>query len=191
MIPRPIRYRAKRVPWDGYDYPTVEFQQSEGDRWFPLAEVIDDLGFDWGGGAGPETSKHLASALLLSRVSLGEAGELVDDMADLVLRMPIDGWEMDGKTMGTVVARLCLGLEMPDPAFPLDLQEQKLAALFGGRLPVKFFNECACGQPLPQHLADLGLTAHVCLCHRRYRVEGGAFIPDGFEHNPFSEVPHA
>ena len=190
MIPRPVRYRAIRTTFDGRS-KVVEFQQSEGDRWFLLAEVEEDLGFDWGPGEHGHIEKvrHLASALLLSRVSLGEAGELVDDMADLILRMPVEGWEMDGKTMGTVVARLCLGLDVTDPAFPLDLQEQKLASLFGGRPQMKYFNECDCGAALPHHLAECGLTAHVCRCHRRYRVEAGAFIPDGFERNPFVEVP--
>lgn len=129
MIPRPIRYRAIRTTFDGRTN-VVEFQQSAGDRWFQLAEVAEGLGFAWGPGAGKQAAKHLASALLISRVSLGEAGELVDDMADLVLRMPVEGWEMDGKSMGIVVARLCLGLDVPDPARAADLEEQKLAALF-------------------------------------------------------------
>jgi hypothetical protein len=134
VIPRPIRYRASRQP-DGE--VRVEFQQSEGDRWFPLAEIEDGLSFGWGGGEHGhiEHVRHLAAALLLSRVSSNEACAIVDDMADLVLRMPAGGWEMSGQALGTVISRLVTGRPIPDPAFQLDIVEQRLATLFGGGVP--------------------------------------------------------
>lgn len=45
---------------------------------------------------------------------------------------------------------------------------------------------CACGQPFPHHLADVGLTDHVCSCERSYKVKDGVFVHVGHEANPFA-----
>jgi hypothetical protein len=49
-------------------------------------------------------------------------------------------------------------------------------------------SRCSCGQPLPTHLlviCDDKFTT-VCTCERRWRVVGGRFVADGFEHNPLA-----
>lgn len=45
--------------------------------------------------------------------------------------------------------------------------------------------QCGCGQPLPTHLAKLGLTRHVCRCERAFRVVEGEFVAAGTALNPF------
>lgn len=45
---------------------------------------------------------------------------------------------------------------------------------------------CPCGQPLPTHLADCGLTSHVCRCERAFKVIEGKFVANGTEVNPFA-----
>jgi hypothetical protein len=42
---------------------------------------------------------------------------------------------MSGQALGTVISRLIAGRSIPDPAFPLDLAEQRLAALFPVEVP--------------------------------------------------------
>ena len=143
MIPQPIRYRARRLP-EGP--PAVEFQQALGDRWFPLAPVALNIPFGWGPEAKGEEVRHLAGALLVSRVSLGEANELIEDFAALVARMPPQGWEMDGQTLGTVIARLVCGKPVPDGSRPT-IDEQRLAVLFGAK--PELMGSCAdCRQPI-------------------------------------------
>lgn len=46
---------------------------------------------------------------------------------------------------------------------------------------------CVCGEALPIHLAEIGLTAHSCSCERHYKVKDGKFIFDGTAKNPFAQ----
>lgn len=48
---------------------------------------------------------------------------------------------------------------------------------------------CPCGAELPHHLADVGLTEHVCLCCRKYVVKVGRSVQDGTAFNPFAGPP--
>ncbi len=52
---------------------------------------------------------------------------------------------------------------------------------------------CECGQPLPHHLADLGIPnfEHVCSCERKYKVENKKFVLIGTEANPFARYDEA
>lgn len=50
---------------------------------------------------------------------------------------------------------------------------------------------CACGEQLPHHLAGIGLTEHVCLCERRYKVVNGRFIENGTALNPGARYDQA
>jgi len=53
--------------------------------------------------------------------------------------------------------------------------------------------KCECGSPLPVHFLEFAdeRFSHVCRCERKYKVEGGAFVPDGFEVNPFARYDDA
>lgn len=51
--------------------------------------------------------------------------------------------------------------------------------------------KCPCGQPLPHHLAECGLTDHVCSCERSFKVEGKTFVENGTEVNPFARYDAA
>lgn len=53
--------------------------------------------------------------------------------------------------------------------------------------------KCECGSPLPLHFLEFAdeRFSHVCRCERKYKVEGGAFVPDGFEANPFARYDDA
>ena len=175
-MPRPIRYRARRLP-DGP--PAVEFQQAPGDRWFPLAPVALKIPFGWGPEAEGDEVRHLAGALLVSRVSLGQSSELIEDFAVLVARMPPQGWEMDGQTLGTVIARLVCGKPVPDGSRP-NIEEQRLAALFNP------WNgpACDCGWPFAPNGGTFQCLNPDCpvgevagLLHRSVRKE----VPHGKE----------
>jgi hypothetical protein len=52
---------------------------------------------------------------------------------------------------------------------------------------------CECGSPLPVHFLELAdeRFSHICQCERKYKVEGGAFVRDGFEVNPFARFDDA
>jgi hypothetical protein len=52
---------------------------------------------------------------------------------------------------------------------------------------------CECGSPLPVHFLEFADERfhHICQCERKYKVEDGAFVPDGFEVNPFARYDDA
>lgn len=53
----------------------------------------------------------------------------------------------------------------------------------------KDMRKCVCGERFPVHLADVGLTSHVCSCCRAYKIDArGRFVPNGTEPNPFAAL---
>lgn len=44
-----------------------------------------------------------------------------------------------------------------------------------------------CKKPLPVHLAEIGLTDHICACTAFYKVVKGKFVRDGNQRNPVAE----
>lgn len=44
-----------------------------------------------------------------------------------------------------------------------------------------------CKKPLPVHLAECGLTDHICSCTASYKVVKGKFVRDGNQRNPVAE----
>lgn len=44
-----------------------------------------------------------------------------------------------------------------------------------------------CKKPLPVHLAECGLTDHICSCTASYKVVNGKFVRVGNERNPVAE----
>lgn len=62
--------------------------------------------------------------------------------------------------------------------------------------PVKIrLTHCACGQPLPIHLAEVADGdadfQHVCSCRRAYKLVDGEFVASGTARNPFAEYDEA
>ena len=53
------------------------------------------------------------------------------------------------------------------------------------RQPMTEGDKCECGAELPWHLFEVGLTAHVCSCERRYVVKDGTVEQSGMARNPF------
>lgn len=51
---------------------------------------------------------------------------------------------------------------------------------------------CACGEPLPVHLAELvdddERFEHVCSCESSYVVKDGKFVRNGEQVNPFARA---
>lgn len=107
MRPKPIRYRGRR---EG-SQAVVEFQQVDGERWFPLERFLETEPFDWGSAAKPEGARQLGFALLATRFNspLEMGDELGADPAlfeEYARALPVWTWEREGRTVDMYIAIL-------------------------------------------------------------------------------------